>query len=50
VLESAIAVSDLGDAAEGECIATTLRGAVLPVGAAEWARVVDPSVPVRLTE
>ncbi len=45
-----VAISALGDAAEGECIARALgAGAQLPPGLSSWPEVVDLSVPVRLT-
>jgi hypothetical protein len=46
--ESEVAMSDLGDADEATCIATALRAVSLPPGTADWARVVDVTVPVRL--
>jgi hypothetical protein len=49
VLESALALSDLGDTEEAECIAGALRRVSLPPGPGDWGgRVVDLSVPVRL--
>lgn len=49
VTESALAISDLGDSDEGECVAGAMRSVALPPGPAEWGtRTVDVSVPVRL--
>lgn len=49
VLESELAVSDLGDTAEAECMAGALRDVSLPPGPGEWAaRTVDLQVPVRV--
>ncbi len=45
-----VAISSIGDAEEGECIARALGGsAQLPSAPASWPEVVDLSVPVRLT-
>lgn len=49
VLESELAVSDVGDTAEAECMATTLRELTLPPGTGDTAnRTVDLQVPVRV--
>lgn len=49
VVESELALSDLGDTEEAECVAGALRGVALPPGPGEWAtRTVELTVPVRL--
>lgn len=49
VVESEVAVSNVGDTEDAECMATTLRQLTLPPGTGEMGtRVVDLQVPVRV--
>lgn len=49
VLESAAALSDLGDTHAAECMARVLRALALPAGPGEWgARIVDVELPIRV--
>jgi len=46
--DSAVALSDLGDAEEARCLSAALRSVVLSPGPGEWARPIDLTVPLRL--